>query len=281
MTARPWRRLLPMPLGHVAYANADDDAAAVRRRHVVVGTSLTGAALLGAGLSTRPGSTEFYALTMAVAGTWTAGGLLSGPLHLGWIQMRDRSVRRPVLTPLATGAAAFLAFYGTAAACRRVPPLDRAITRVLRFADEGDSRLVLMTTLANGVAEELFFRGALFAALPPERAVVGSTAVYALTTVPTRNPALVLAAGAMGVLFGLQRQATGGFQASAITHATWSTLMLRYLPGLFTSELSDRPAASGRPGRTDSTRTSAEGRGSAEEGPRRRSRRRPGPRDRW
>ena len=46
-------------------------------------------------------------------------------------------------------------------------------------------------------------------------------------------PALVLAAGVMGTLFAVQRRATGGIQAPLLTHVTWSTLMLRYLPPLF------------------------------------------------
>jgi len=37
----------------------------------------------------------------------------------------------------------------------------------------------------------------------------------------------------MGILFALQRRATGGVQAPLLTHLTWSTLMLRYLPPLF------------------------------------------------
>ena len=36
---------------------------------------------------------------------------------------------------------------------------------MLQFADEGDERLVTLTTLANGVAEEIFFRGAVYATL--------------------------------------------------------------------------------------------------------------------
>jgi hypothetical protein len=60
-----------------------------------------------------------------------------------------------------------------------------------------------------------------------------STAVYALATTSTRNPALVLASGAVGTLFALQRRATGGIQAPLLTHLTWSALMLRYLPPLF------------------------------------------------
>ena len=64
-----------------------------------------------------------------------------------------------------------------------------------------------------------------------------STAVYALATVATRNPALVFAAVVMGALFGLQRRASGGIQAPMLTHLTWSALMLRFLPPLF----ADRP----------------------------------------
>ena len=56
---------------------------------------------------------------------------------------------------------------------------------------------------------------------------------YSLATVATRNPALVLASGVMGTLLAVQRRATGGIQAPLLTHLTWSTLMLRYLPPLF------------------------------------------------
>ena len=59
-----------------------------------------------------------------------------------------------------------------------------------------------------------------------------STAVYTAATVPTRNPALVLAAAVMGTLFGLQRRATDGLQAPLLTHLTWSALMVRFLPPL-------------------------------------------------
>jgi CAAX protease family protein len=66
--------------------------------------------------------------------------------------------------------------------------------------------------------------------------VAVSTAVYTLATTATRNPALVLAGGVMGTLFGLQRRASGGIQAPIITHLTWATLMLRYIPPLFRRE---------------------------------------------
>ncbi|MEO5709643.1 MAG: CPBP family intramembrane glutamic endopeptidase [Nocardioidaceae bacterium] len=225
---------LPMPLTHVApVEHPETTAVARRRRRVVAGVSVVGTGLLGLSLSTKPDSKAFYGLTAAVAGTWTAGGLLSGPLHLGWIQGRDQHLRRPVVTPVATGVGAFAFFYACALVARKIPVLDHAIGSVLTFAEEGSGPLVVATTLANGLGEEVFFRGAMYAALDADRAVVASTAVYTLATVSTRNPALVLAAGVMGTLFALQRRASGGLQAPVLTHLTWSTLMVRYLPPLF------------------------------------------------
>lgn len=236
-----WRALrqklagqLPMPLTHVVPVHHQESHAVVRRRRrVVTGAAVVGASLLGTSLSTRPGSKEFYGSTATVAAVWTAGGLLSGPLHLGWIQGRDQQLRRPVVTPVVTGVGAFAFFYGCALVTRRIPVLDRAISRVLVFAEEGDESLVLLTTLANGLGEEIFFRGALYAALGDRYPVASSTAVYALATSTTRNPALVLAAGVMGTLFGLQRRASKGLQAPVLTHLTWSALMVRFLPPLF------------------------------------------------
>ncbi|MEJ7706108.1 MAG: CPBP family intramembrane glutamic endopeptidase [Nocardioidaceae bacterium] len=113
--------------------------------------------------------------------------------------------------------------------------LHDALRDILRFAEQGSQPLVLLTTLSNGVAEEIFFRGAVYAAVGEKYPVAVSTAVYTLATVATRNPALVVAAALMGTLFGLQRRASGGIQAPVLTHVTWATLMLRYLPPLFRS----------------------------------------------
>jgi hypothetical protein len=128
---------------------------------------------------------------------------------------------------------AFGVFYAAALVARRIPLLERAILSVLEYSYQGSQRLVLITTLANGAAEEVFFRGALYAAVGRRSPVAVSTGVYALATVATRNPALVLASVVMGALFGMQRRASGGIQAPMLTHLTWSVLMLRYLPPLF------------------------------------------------
>jgi membrane protease YdiL (CAAX protease family) len=216
----------------------ESDAAFRRRRRVTAVVSVAGAGLLGVSLSQKPDSRSFYALTMGVAGTWVAGGLASGPLHLGWVQTPRATLRRPLLTPVIAGAGAFGLFYAAASVVRRIPPLDAAVSRILRYAQQGNPALVLATTLANGIAEEIFFRGALYAAVGVNAPVLKSSAVYSLATVATRNPALVLASVPMGLLFALQRRASGGIQAPMISHVTWSVLMLRYLPPLF----ADRPS---------------------------------------
>lgn len=224
----PWLRTKKLPR-----CGCGCNRATRHRRGLVAAVALTGTGLLGASLSTEPDSPEFYALTFAVAGTWMVGGLASAPVLLHPTRTDGLSFNRRVMIPILTGAAAFGAFFGAALVARRVPILNETLTSVLGYADRGSDPWVLATTLANGVAEEVFFRGALFSILGVHHPVPVSTAVYMLTTSATRNPALVLASGFMGGLFAAQRRSSGGIQASILTHVTWSALMLRYMPSLF------------------------------------------------
>lgn len=205
------------------------------KRRRVAAIAVAGSSLLGLSLSSPPGSRRFYALTGGVAATWVAGGLASGPVPLG---------DRRVVAPVATGALAFGVFYAGALVARRIPVLNRALRHVLGYAHQGSSPPVLLTALATGAAEEVFFRGALYAAAG-DRPVRASTLAYALSTTATRNPALVLASVVMGALFGLQRRASGGVLASALTHVVWSALMVRFLPPLFAEDgVEDGPSRS-------------------------------------
>ena len=52
-------------------------------------------------------------------------------------------LRRPVLTPVASGVGAFGAFYAAALVARRIPVLERAIGSVLSYADQGSGPLGL------------------------------------------------------------------------------------------------------------------------------------------
>lgn len=211
-----------------------------RRRRVVAATSVVGAGLLGASLSAEPDSTRFYTLSLGGAGTWLAGGLGSGPL-IG--NSTHAPASRLLIEPVATGAAAFGIFFSAARVARRIPVLNEAIAGVLRYAHRGWRPLVLVTTLANGIGEEVFFRGAVYAAVGADHPVAASTAVYTLAATATRNPALVLASCAMGTLFALQRRHSDSILAPILAHLTWSTLMLRYLPPLFPESVDARQRA--------------------------------------
>jgi membrane protease YdiL (CAAX protease family) len=233
---------LPRSLGRVAPPRVEPPSVVRRRRLVVAATSVAGAAALGTSLSTPPGSPRFYLYTLGTAAVWATGGLASGPLHLGRLEDLTGHRRRPVLAPVVTGVVAFGFFYGCALVVRRVPVLDRAICGVLDFAEQGSGPLVLLSAYTNALGEEVFFRGAVYTALAPTRPVLGSAGVYTAATTFTRNPSLVLASAVMGPLFSLQRRASGGILAPLLTHLTWSTLMVRFLPPLFRDRPSPPPS---------------------------------------
>lgn len=222
---------LPDILSPSAEPREVEDSATIRRRRVtVVVTLLVGSALLGGTLAAPEGSGLFYAFGVLVAATWMVGSRLSGPLPLG---RRGGAAGggREIVAPLLLGGILFLAFDAAAALMGdRIPFLTSALHRVLEKADGGSRGLVLGVAVLNAVAEEVFFRGAVHSALGRHHPALWATALYVLVTVATLNPALVLAAAAVGVVFTAEREATRGVLAPVITHVTWSTLILFLLP---------------------------------------------------
>jgi len=207
--------------------------AAFARRRIVVGITLAvGATLLGLSFSVRQGDPAFYPLTFGLAATWTLGSLLSGPLHLGHI-LRGGTLRRPIITPIAAGLLLAVLFVLGAFVIRTVPALASLTEDVLGYARLGNLWIIVAITLLNGVAEELFFRGALFAAIGVWHPVLISTTLYALATVAGGNPVLVFAAVVVGTVVALERRASGGILAPILTHITWSLSMLFVLPPIF------------------------------------------------
>jgi uncharacterized protein len=208
--------------------------AGFRRRRIVVAVTLVmGATLLGLSFSTTQGDPLFYPLTFGLAAIWTIGSLVSGPLHLGSIVFRDE-LRRPIVTPILVGALLAVIFVAGAFIIRYIPPLASLAEDVLGYARFGNLLLVTVILVGNGLAEELFFRGALFAAIGVKHPVLISTVLYALATVAGGNPVLVFAAAVLGAVTGLQRRASGGVLAPILTHLTWSLTMLYVLPLIFT-----------------------------------------------
>ena len=220
----------PVPRDHT-----ESDAAFRRRRVVAVVTLVVGSAVLTLALRIPPGDPLFYGATVALAAIWTVGALVSGPLHLGRARTRSGGDARPLVQSLALGAILLTVFLLGGFVIAHIPPLRDPVTHLLDHARLGSLSLVAAITAVNGIAEELYFRGALYSAVGRRHAVLVTTVVYALTTVGSGIPLLVLAAALLGVLTGLQRRVTGGILGPMVTHLTWSLGMLLFLPLVLSS----------------------------------------------
>jgi membrane protease YdiL (CAAX protease family) len=134
--------------------------------------------------------------------------------------------------PIVIGLALVALFVAGALVVREIPPLADYVSSVLEYADEGSLPVRALITFFNGIAEELFFRGAAYAAIP-RHPVAWTTLAYFVATLATGNVMLAFAAILIGAVCGLQRRASGGVLAPIITHCTWSLSMLLVLPLFF------------------------------------------------
>jgi membrane protease YdiL (CAAX protease family) len=217
----------------VAVPHHEPPSTVLRRRIVVVVVLVIGGALLGYSLTRHPGDESFYWLTLALAGVWAIGALLSGPLHLGCIRFRGRN-QRPVITGTVVGVVLGGAFVIGGLIAREIPGVRDYITRVLEFANYGPLVLVVFITVINGIAEEMFFRGALYTALGKTYPAVISTVIYVLATAATTgNPMLGVAAMIVGAVCAFERRTTGGVLAPMLTHFFWGLIMVLALPPVF------------------------------------------------
>ncbi len=211
----------------------DEWPSVVRRRRLIVCVVLVaGAALMAYSLTRPPGAAEFYWLTMILAAVWTVGSLLSGPLHLGRTAW-SATARRPVLTGAATGLTVGLFFLLGGLVVRNIPAVSDYVTAVLEYTRHGPLGLLVVIAMVNGIAEELFFRGALYTALGQFHPVLISTLLYAAATLATGNPMLAFAGLILGTVCGIQRRATGGVLAPVLTHVVWGLMMVLALPLVF------------------------------------------------
>jgi CAAX protease family protein len=249
MAARPasqGRRLLTRPISlsrgflhrslvdRVPRDHRQPDHEFRRRQLIGVATLVVGAVLLGLALHVRPGDPLFYPLTLGLALAYGLGALASGPLHIGWTHDRAGRQVRPVLAPFLVGLVLLALFLAGAAAVVRVPGLRDPVEHLLDHARLGSLPVVAAVTAITGFTEELFFHGALYAAVGRRFPVIVTTVAYTLVTAVSGVALLVLAGALVSYLTGLQRRATGGVLAPIITHLTWSVGMLFLLPVAFT-----------------------------------------------
>lgn len=209
---------------------SDPPAVQRRRRIAAAITYVAGALTLAATLRITPGDDRFYPAAVGLAAIWALGALLSGPLHLGSGHTRTGRLARPIVQSLALGVLLLVVFLVGALAVARIPVLREPVDQLLDHARFGSLPVVLAITMVNGIVEELYFRGALYAAFPRAHAVAATTVLYALTTIGSGVPLLVFAAVVIGLVTALQRRVTGGVLGPIITHITWSSGMLLLLP---------------------------------------------------
>ena len=138
---------------------------------------------------------------------WACGAFVCGRLHLGRISRREDLIR-PVVEPILIGLALVALFVVGSLVVREIPPLADYVRSVLEYADEGSMPLLALITFFNGIAEELFFRGAMYAAIP-QHPVLWTTLAYVVATLATGNVMLAFAAILLGAVCGLQRRASG------------------------------------------------------------------------
>ncbi|QUR68594.1 CPBP family intramembrane glutamic endopeptidase [Mycobacterium spongiae] len=217
---------------NVAVPHHEAPSVVLRRRVVVCIVLAIGAVVMGLAMSRRPGESTFYWLTLALAAVWTLGALASGPLHLGGIHWRGRN-QRPVITGTTVGLLLGGVFVVGGLVAREIPAASALVIRVLQFASHGPVLLVLTIALVNGIAEEMFFRGAVYTALGGFYPVTVSTIVYIGAIMASANLILGFAAIILGTVCAWERRSTGGVLAPILTHLMFSLVVILALPPLF------------------------------------------------
>lgn len=228
------RRFFDAALVRRPERNTVESDQARRRRRIVVGvTIVAGAVALGLALAIRPGDPLFYPAALGVAAIWAGGAVLSGPLRLGNAVTRRGTSSLGIVQGLLLGALLLAIFLAGAVVVARIPVLRGPVEGLLDHAQYGSVWIVAIVTAITGAAEELFFRGAAYAALPRRINGIGSSLLYAASTLFSGVPLLTFAALCLGFLTAAQRRVTGGVLGPIASHLTWSLGMLFLMPWTF------------------------------------------------
>jgi membrane protease YdiL (CAAX protease family) len=205
----------------------------IRRRRIVVAVVLVlGAVMLGVAMTRHPGAAGFCWLALALSAVWTVGAFASGPLHLGGLRWRGRN-QRPVISGATIGLLLAGVFVLGGLITKQIPVAAEQVVRVLLFVNQGSWRFLLAVALLDAIAEELFYRGALYSALGRHHPALISVILYVAATLAGQNPMLGFAAAVLGTVCALERRATGGVLAPILTHFVWSLVMVLALPPVF------------------------------------------------
>jgi membrane protease YdiL (CAAX protease family) len=166
----------------------------------------------------RPAVTFYGVVTLFAIGLAT----FSGQVHA---LLGDRA---PNVFWLLIGVGAGLGVVGVCHAARKtVPAIDRAADLLIEILGPVTTETAVILALVSGVAEELLFRGALW----PIAGLFGTTFLFAIVHVVPRKGLLgyPLFAGAVGLLLGLLREASGSVLPPILAHTTVNALNLVWL----------------------------------------------------
>lgn len=193
---------------------------------LAIATLGAGAGATWASLTLPPGDSRFVPYALILASIWAFGSVLVGLRGIFGLGEREGLLRA-----IGVGAALCAASVAGGAVVRFVPWLGDLVKEVLSHSASGSLATIAVVTALAGIAEELFFRGALYS-LVPVRPVVLTTVLYALVTAASGNLMLVGAALLVGSVTAYQRYLTGGVVISLATHVVWAMTMLFALPPL-------------------------------------------------
>lgn len=196
------------------------------RRLIVGATLLAGVTTLALTLRLEPGNDTFVIGALSLAAIWAVGARACGPLPM----RGPTALGRQAGTALLVGSAPLVLCLAVGVVVSGVPVLAEPAADLLAHRGTAVLPLVVVITALNGVAEELYFRGALYDAVPVRSAWLLTAVAYALATLPSGVLLLSAAAALLGVLTGLLRRATGGLLAPIVAHLVWSLGMLLLLP---------------------------------------------------
>ena len=207
----------------------------VQRRWVSAVTLAVGSFLMAWMIRIAPGDPALYAATLALGTTWVVGALLSGKVYRGSGTTRlGTHDSRAIAQSLLVGLVLIAVFLAGGVVVSAIPVLRDPLLDLVASARLGIIPAVVGLLALNAIAEELFFRGGLYAATGGLHEVLITTFVYALSTVPTGIPMLIFGSAVLGVVVGLQRRVTGGVLAPIITHVTWLAGMIILMPQALT-----------------------------------------------
>lgn len=190
---------------------------------------LVAACLLTAALSPTA-SPRFYAATVASAFVLAGAWWLFGDHRI----TGGRRVLIDALRGLIAGTLLASLFAVGALTVRGVSALAGPVNDLLSNAAGEAVVLTLAVTVANGVAEELFFRGTIvrhWAALG-RWAWLAAIGLYVVVTAAMLVPLLAVAALTVGAVAHYEVARTGSLISAMTMHLSWSAAMIFLLPAL-------------------------------------------------